>query len=177
MPGIITAEDWQRIDAVHGYMTEHECQWLASLASVSRSWTEIGVLNGRSALAVGLHLSQEAWLQLVDTGFQPEFWQVREYLRKRRPDLRIIVAECTSEIAARHLPSTDTVFVDGDHRKDFVITDLQKWRYKCNDLCGHDYDNPPEHSGVVAAVDEVLGKVEHPVGAIWWTRRWESGPS
>lgn len=175
MSGLITNEDWARIDSIIGWMTEPEAQWLALMASTVCSWTEVGTNNGRSMLATGLGLRSHARLQVVDISMDPpQFWETCRYLKSRRPDLSIIIAECSSVDAAKWLLDTHVVFLDGDHTFDAVVTDIRTWRKKCVALCGHDYQHgkfPLGHQDVVDAVDQECTAIDIPVGTIWWERR------
>ena len=175
MPGVIVPEDWAYIDAVTGWMTEPECQWLALMATTVCSWTEVGVNNGRSMLGVGLGLRRGGLLQLVDKEFPAGFWGNWRWLRGRRPDLRIVIAECGSVEASRVLADTHVVFLDADHETASVVEDIRRWTPKCATLCGHDYQPlpfPEGHQEVIDAVDQEIGKdnIDIPVGTIWWAR-------
>jgi hypothetical protein len=145
------------------------------MATTVCSWTELGVNNGRSMLGVGLGLRKNGLLQLVDRDFPRGFWDNWRWLRNRRPDLRIVIAECDSVEAARYLSGTHVVFVDADHETESVVRDIAAWRGKCVTLCGHDYQPlpyPKGHQEVIDAVDRCFSEgVDIPVGTIWWARR------
>lgn len=164
---MLSEEHWALIDSIHGWMSRPECEWIAETAAKMNSWTEVGVNCGRSALCTGLYLRQEAWLQLVDSQFPWPFVETWHLLRGHRPDLRIVIAECDSLVAAKHLPYTEAVFIDGDHSRSSVEADIAAWRPKCSLLCGHDYGPPERFADVIAAVDASLGDVEHPIHSIW----------
>ena len=167
---MISEANWALIDSVHGWMSRPECEWIAETAARMDSWTEVGVNCGRSALCAGLHLRPEGWLCLVDSRFPWPFVETWRLLRGHRPDLRIVIAECDSLVAAKHLPYTEAVFVDGDHSRAAVEADIAAWRPKCRLLCGHDYGPSDQWPGVIEAVDAALGAVDNPIHSIWVAR-------
>jgi len=62
--------------------------------------------------------------------------------------------------------SVDMVFIDGEHLYEDVKADILAWLPKATKLiCGHDYQIGPEWEsvcgGVVKAVDEIFGPVNH----------------
>jgi SAM-dependent methyltransferase len=70
--------------------------------------------------------------------------------------------------------SLDFIFIDGDHRYDAVVEDIELWRPKLKPgglFSGHDYGHPEETWGVTQAVDEALGDAVN-VGDdfVWWVR-------
>lgn len=157
---------WEVIDAIEGCMSYRDCCWLATAASHSQSWTEIGVWNGRSLLATGLYLGLGGVLQAVDVQYNVDFWPVVKYLRMMRPDVSVLIARCDSERAAGLLQNTDVVFIDADHPYEKIVADIHAWRPKCATLCGHDY-LPGIWDGVVKAVDELVPDRKLPAELIW----------
>lgn len=64
--------------------------------------------------------------------------------------------------------SLDLVFIDADHSYAGVKADILNWLPKVRVggmICGHDYSD--EFSGVVMAVDELLGRVEKYDDTVW----------
>jgi predicted O-methyltransferase YrrM len=84
---------------------------------------------------------------------------------------KIVPVRMTSLEAAKALAVTaDLVFIDGDHREEAVIADIEAWRPHVRPggiLCGDDYNVEP-CPGVAPAVRRALPG--HQVnGRIWWT--------
>jgi hypothetical protein len=150
---------------IPGETSKDDCEWLASLAAKVSSWTEIGVYAGRSMLAVALALPPHSLLQLVDIKFHPQFQRSRHILSIQRPDLKVVVSECSSPLAALTLRDTDVVFVDGDHSYQGVCDDIKAWGQKCRILCGHDYLQ--KFPGVVQAVTELIPHFTIHSESIW----------
>ena len=156
---------WEQIDKISGWMGEEECKWLGELAGKVNSWTEIGSWHGRSAMAVGLCLSTNALLQIVEIDWSDELTNNLAILEKARPDLVILRYNMSSMAAANVAKDSDVVFIDANHKENFVIQDITKWKYKCKILCGHDYNK--YWPGVIKAVDSCLPNTENPTGTIW----------
>lgn len=164
--------DWRDIDAIPGWMTREECNWLAETAAGVSSWTELGVFCGRSTLCVALHLPQGSRLQLVDlylgtiTRAGQSFLTTYQQICQRRPDLTISMFRMESTAASKLVPDSDVVFVDAGHEYEHVKADIDAWQYKAPVFCGHDFDRRvwPD---VVRAVDEAFPNGKNPAGSIW----------
>ena len=165
----MTDSEWTIIEAIPGYVSREECEWLMSLASTVQSWTEIGVFHGRSMMAVGLGLRRGGHLYLVDIKILPELLANVEKLKELRPKLHVVVCDKASALAANELPDVDVGFIDGNHSYEFVCVDIITWRRKCEILCGHDYC--PEWPGVFEAVNQLCTNVSKPAGNIWIEER------
>jgi predicted O-methyltransferase YrrM len=69
--------------------------------------------------------------------------------------------------------SFDFIFVDGAHRYEWVMADLELYYPKLKPnaiMCGHDYDDEGDHQ-VKSAVDNFFGSFSKPIsceGRIWW---------
>lgn len=83
---------------------------------------------------------------------------------------------CDSATASEWFPTiADAVFIDADHREEFVARDIAAWWPNVKEggiLCGHDYDEP----GVKAAVNKAFGVSAHyskveTVGRCWLVRK------
>lgn len=162
---MLSRDQAKMVDAIPGWMGEHECRWQASIASACSSWTEVGSYCGRSAMAVGLFLPKGGVLRLVDVAIRPELRANADRLKKMRPDLTIELHGMPSVEAAGKLPDSTVVFIDADHTYESVKADILAWRSKCQILCGHDYQ--PNWAGVVRAVNELIPIVNNPVNDIW----------
>lgn len=171
---------------IQGWMTEPELRWLAEQATYHQAIAEIGCWKGRSTVVLAAHTSGRVWAidhwqgQLADPAAGPsveivargtesiyeEFlaniapWRARVWIQ-REPS---IVAACRLDVPL------DFVFLDGAHDYAAVIADLCAYRPKLvagGLLAGHDYSEYGRGKGVVRAVDEQLGPVNH-IGDIWW---------
>jgi hypothetical protein len=85
-----------------------------------------------------------------DQGKRQQAWKLLKTLKWTRFHM-------TSEAAAPHVPdeSLDFIYVDGDHRFDYVMLDLILWGRKVREggmIAGHDYYRFRQ-GGVVPAVD------------------------
>lgn len=63
----------------------------------------------------------------------------------------------------------DAVFIDADHREEFVTADLQAWFGKVKRggiICGHDYDE----EGVAAAVEKFFVAPVETIGRCWFVQ-------
>lgn len=90
----------------------------------------------------------------------------------------IILFVMDSDNAFGMVPKVDLMFVDAGHTYEQVIKDLRN--FKARIVCGHDYESDTydenhinedyvngKHHGVIKAVNEVFGKVNHE-GRMWW---------
>jgi predicted O-methyltransferase YrrM len=130
---------------------------------------EIGVSRGQSALALFEHGVRFLWL--VDPWApydgDPQSPEYHESVYRiamttlapyggKHAHLRMVSAE-----AARYIPApVDFVFVDGDHRYEWVKKDLELYWPKIRPggkLCGHDYTDNADTCQVKRAVDEFYG--------------------
>lgn len=174
-------KDIERALCTYGFMFEPELEWLRDRAKElpeGGTWVEIGVLCGRSLLAVSVGLPERATLMAIDIELGTAAIEGDSYCKayteiwKARPDLRLIGIRCPSAEAAKYVSdgSADVVFVDADHTYEGVRADIQAWLPKLKAggmLCGHDY-HPQNWPGVVQAVSEVLpAAAPVGVGSLW----------
>lgn len=161
---LLTKQQIIMIDAIPGWMSEGELQWLADTASIYESWTELGSYCGRSMTAVGLGIKSGGILRVVDKEISPTLLNNISRLRKLRPDIAVESYQMSTAEAAMSLPDSAVVFIDADHSYESVKADLKAWANKCKLICGHDYQ--PNYAGVIKAVNESMS-VQNPVGDIW----------
>ena len=95
----------------------------------------------------------------------------RGVMHKFKPRASII-KKTSIEAADTIFPDNyfDFVFIDADHRYDFVKADIQAWLPKVKKggwICGHDYPNAP---GVIQAVDEIFPNAEIDSDFTWFVR-------
>jgi len=121
---------------------------------------EIGVLIGENAESILLYCSPKH-LYLID--IWRDIRQYHEVKNMFRNDSRVTVIRADSAKAAKLFEDGffDWVYIDGEHRYEFVKKDLNVWfkKIKCGGiLAGHDYVNPLEYEwfGVVQAVNEFI---------------------
>ena len=71
--------------------------------------------------------------------------------------------------------SLDVVYIDGDHEYESVKEDILLWLPKVKSgglICGHDYNEHPQHAGVIRAVQEILGQYDkHYYDSSWMCRK------
>lgn len=92
----------------------------------------------------------------------------------------IVLIESDSDDAADLVPNADMIFIDAGHTYKQVLSDLMNYKNKARIICGHDYESETydelhieedyvngKHHGVIKAVNEVFGKVNHE-GRMWW---------
>ena len=172
--------------ALTGWMSERELTWLAESASKCKVIVEFGCYHGRSTRALadnsnGTIYAVDPWngdypnefgeiLPNVNTFVLPQF--------KRNLADHIItgrVIPCRAFSFGFNLPlgiKADMVFIDGDHRYESVVKDINKALSLLNDggiIAGHDY-GCPGWPGVEKAVLEKFGPVNIE-DSIWWTRK------
>lgn len=170
--------------AIGGWMSEKELIWLASSALGHRLIVEFGSLHGRSTRALADHCQGTVWavdpwggfyddesgddLKAVDTYVYPYF---KRNLGDHISTGRVIPVRNFSHSFT--LPfEVDMIFIDGDHRYESVIRDLDKAMQlvrKGGLISGHDY-NHPLWVGVKRAVDDRFSHVETE-DSIWWTQK------
>ena len=144
---------------------------------------EVGVFHARSLLRWAERLRQlghDAATRLVgvdlpvlDPNGQAILRRNVEATRSAWEPIRLDLDIRPSVEAAASYPDGyfDLVFIDASHVEADVRADITAWRPKVRGggiLSGHDYGWPDgSHPGVKAAVDALLGRVEH-AQSVWW---------
>tara|TARA_Y100000385_G_scaffold195050_1_gene201901 strand:+ start:6954 stop:7562 length:609 start_codon:yes stop_codon:yes gene_type:complete len=133
------------------------------------NWVEIGSYVGESAL-IFASFSFVKELNCVDPlvfGTRTRRTDLEDCFRKRlkifmkhpRPKVHLHL-ETSEEYSKKVLDnSLDVVYIDGSHKYESVLNDLELWYPKLRSggfLCGHDYKNG--HEGVEQAVDEFVSR-------------------
>jgi len=146
---------------IPGLTSKAELDYLCDIASGVSSWTEIGTQCGRSFYAIALHLPQGALIQVIDNELgtiqkaNQSFLTTYIQLTQMRPDLRVSMHRMQSRHCADVACKTDVVFIDGNHTKEHVASDIEIWSSKAKILLGHDYGYS-KYPGVKEAVDEAV---------------------
>lgn len=170
---------------IGGWMSEKELIWLAEHARECETIVEFGSFHGRSCRAMAdnsnaIIYAVDPWngtyktdsgevLEQVDTYVLPLF---RKNLHEHIISGRVIPIRNFSYNFFLNKP-VDMVFIDGDHRYETVLRDIDKaleLTEKNSIISGHDY-NHPLWTGVTKAVHEKLDDIQIE-DSIWWTRRY-----
>lgn len=115
---------------------------------------ETGVFRGEHAKRI-VEILEPATMFLVDPWDTPIEWFIDGELRqcpgdeslqivqeKFATDSRVVIVRDSSPGALQHLPPLDVVYIDGDHRYEAVLDDLEVSLSKIRPggwICGHDY--------------------------------------
>lgn len=154
---------------------------------------EAGSLLGSTAWAAAQALAHrgvtiwavDLWGGSPEIGWTPAQWDLRwraflENMRDAGLEGTVRVMKLPSVEAASHFQdeSQDLIFLDADHRREYVLADIAAWWPKLKPggvLCGHDYCQ--QRSGVIQAVDESFGKPDELSGGEWkvWVVRKTAG--
>lgn len=169
-----------------GFMAEIELEYLATLASTSKSIVEIGSWQGRSARAMadnteGVIFCVDTWADNAygsapaEMTCHPE-WLWNEF-RKTHADTiasrKVLTQRSDSVVGAVMAAASgfvfDMIFIDAGHNYEDVVADINAWKPLLREggiICGHDYAK--YHPGVMKAVNEFIPKYRL-VGTIWST--------
>lgn len=155
---------------IPGWMSERELLWLANKAARYQYIVEFGSFHGRSTRALADNCSGRIWAVDPWNGDYPKqngetfekvntyvFPQFCENLKEHIKSGRLIPVRGFSY--SFKLPyQVDMVFIDGDHRYETVLKDIDKAMELVKTdgmVCGHDYN----WDSVKQAVHEKLGSV------------------
>lgn len=182
--------------SIPGWMSNEELLWLHETSKQMQSVLEIGSFMGKSTYAlctgckgpvfavdkfkvppgIGYVLFTNlgivgAWQKDIVTEFYDEF-----YKNVGRFENLVTYRMGSVEAAKFFKPkSIDMIFIDGDHTKEGVTTDINAWLPVCNKLiCGHDL-RPPDPTntlpGMKGEVEEALKELnidyKMAVDSIW----------
>jgi predicted O-methyltransferase YrrM len=162
--------------SIAGWMSPRELLWLASTASECEYIVEYGSYHGRSTRALADNVKEhgkvwaiDPWngdyycdstnnqLELVNTYVLPLFRRnLRDHIYAGRVEA---VRGWSYNFTPPHL--VDMVFIDGDHRPETVVRDIDKALSILKPggiICGHDY-NHPMWPGVKEVVDEFFDDI------------------
>lgn len=172
-------------NAISGWMTFEEQQFLHDMAKKMESIAELGSWKGRSthALATGcagtvtaidtFGGSQDVGDLTMELAKTEDIYET--FLKNTAQFTNIVVnrkdgTEASKDYADK---SFDMVFIDAEHTYEALKNDIRHWKSKAKILlCGHDYS--PAWVGVRQAVDEELGGPDFVAGTIWG--KWVNQP-
>lgn len=135
----------------------------------ARFGVEIGTDHGKYAeqLCYGIEglklLCVDPWVAYtegVEVHTQEEMDQIYEEVKKRLSPYECILEKTTSMEMAQRVKdnSLDFVFIDGNHRYDYVLEDITEWTKKVKPggiVAGHDYKiDPVNNYGVIEAINK-----------------------
>lgn len=177
--------DITRAQAIEGFMTNGDLEWLAWSARDKHVIVELGCYKGRSTRAMADHCPGRVWavddfLTGGDSGAEAKACFAEEFaanLRDLIPD-KVIPVALDHAHAARLSVVPYMVFIDGDHSHAAARRDICAWKFKLAPgglLCGHDFGNG--YPGVDMAVEELLPGFMLPQrrqgesGSIWYWRK------
>jgi len=187
------AIDIRRALAIPGWMEPFELQWLAEMASVSRTVIEVGAWKGRSTRVLADHCPGTVYVvdnwcdaserqdlrnqELLDRGPTQIEADWHSNLRDHELEGRVVLVRghspAMAPIVYRQAGGVDLAFIDADHNFEGVVNDIEAYRSIVTPggiLAGHDYTTTV-HPGVRKAVDFIFGREAHQgPGSIWWVR-------
>lgn len=177
---VASSIDISKALTIHGWMSENELNWLATIASQSKKIVEFGSHHGRSTRVLadntdGIVYAVDPWggpyltdsgahVIDVDTYVLPHF---KNNLRDHIDSGKVKPCRMYSSMF-NECDDADFVFIDGDHRYKTVIEDIEKVlsiTTRPAVISGHDYGHPL-WPGVKQAVDKYFGPVSV-VDTIW----------
>lgn len=183
----------QKAQAVEGFMSDLELEWLAIQATKYDTIIEVGSWLGRSTRALCDNAKYSATVYAVDTwngslGEQDTFhaaakwaegdWAMYTFLMNNYDHAasgKLIPLRLNSRIGAALLKNkgvkADFVFLDAGHTKEELAADIRYWMPLMKDggiICGHDYYFDGAWPGVREAVNELSGFKVVPNTSIWW---------
>lgn len=178
--------DLARALALPGWMAECELRWLAEHAQTCARIIEAGCWQGRSTRALADHcagriVAVDPWAgdYFTDRGHRHTirtdvYDQFAAHLADHVASGRVVPIQMPFVEAAPSLHAVlggaaDLVFLDGDHRYEAVLADIDAALPLLRPggiLAGHDYSHP-SWPGVKRAVDERYPQAEI-CRSIWW---------
>lgn len=179
-------------EKIPGWMAPDCLDWLAKQGAAATKIVEVGCWKGRATAA--LLSRSEARLWAVDTWQgtmvdqeQDKYFNDKEYAYQDfRTNLKyyfdrqqIVPLQMTSNQGGSTIAITqghrsmDFIFLDGDHRYEAVLDDIQNYKTLVRPggtLAGHDYATE-RWTGVKKAVDKVFKiHAKRGPGSIWYVR-------
>jgi hypothetical protein len=171
--------------AIQGWMTPVELAFLAKTASQHNKIIEVGSFQGRSTRALadntdGVVYAVDPWAGIIrkddgtvsfmsDSSIRERFYcNLAGHIESGKVQVCQYKFHEWPEIKNAESFGADFIFIDGDHRYENVLNDIDiSLTFKPKILAGHDYDFNC-WPGVKRAVDEKFPFVSVE-GTIWWT--------
>jgi hypothetical protein len=173
---------------IEGWMTDQELRWLAKTAKDKKLIVEFGSHCGKSTRALADNSPADALVIAVDPWSGEYFNQNDDPMKvlggSRFDDFQqnlfnhinvgkvLPVRKFSHDFKLEHRKA-DFVFIDGDHRYESVLNDINNALSMADFgavISGHDY-NHEEWPGVAQAVNEIFGKENINLdGTIWWVK-------
>jgi MMP 1-O-methyltransferase len=176
-----------RAKSINGWMSDLELEFLARAAKESETIVEFGCYLGRSTRALadntkGIVYAVDPWNGvyynndgnpiniLKSTAYRDFGVNLRDHIDSGKVKPYKLYSHEFKNLIPQG--SADFVFIDGDHRKNEVLEDIQiaeRLVRKGGIIAGHDYTHT-DWPGVKQAVDctyPTVGKVD----SIWWIRK------
>lgn len=164
-------------NSIVGWMSFEEQTFLYDRAKEMQTVVELGSWKGKSTHAICS--SGCPSVTAIDTwagsAFEPEAHaearsgSVLEMFKnntKEFTNLKMIQMDINEAVSQFEDKSIDMVFIDAGHTYEEVKNDIEKWLPKARVLlCGHDHT--PAWSGVIQAVQELLGGPDEIHDTIW----------
>jgi predicted O-methyltransferase YrrM len=166
---------------IHGWMSESELAFLASVAANCKSIIEIGTFRGRSARALADNAPDDCIIDCVDTWNYHIYWSDGSTQEIGITDFNCFYCNLADHIKSGkvrfHIKSwddytpldlVDFIFIDGDHKTESVAKDIDKALFYLKEggiIAGHDYD----WESVKKAVDSIFPTVQ--VEDRIWTKK------
>ena len=167
---------------IPGWMRWSEMQWLNEKAKTYKNIAEIGSWKGRSTHA--LLSSNKSTVTAIDTwkgsddsddltNAEAKTSDILEEFKKNVGHFENLVIHQGESIDAAKTyadKSFDMVFIDANHKYEFVKADIDVWLPKTKSIIsGHDYDEKA-WPGVVEAVNNTFGKPTGVDDSIWYVQ-------
>lgn len=158
-------------------MGAYDLKWLNNTAAKMNNVLEIGSYEGRSSYALLTGCSGTVYCvdYFEGSDFKKDWIYKASYDKdiyktflenvghfSNLKTLKMRSMEAVKQFADKSL---DMVFIDGEHRYDYVVEDIKAWLPKTKKIiCGHDYKYDP----VKKAVHDCLGVPKTTVENIWY---------
>lgn len=116
---------------------------------------EVGSAMGESALILA-----EYFDKVICIDPWPEIKNEQIFNKRMAANPKLSKIKGQSVIVATQFDdnSVQAVYIDAQHDRPSVRADILAWFHKATAwIAGHDYDDLPDHEGVVQAVDQLLG--------------------
>ena len=168
---------------IPGWMSNGELLWLAERAQEYDLIVEFGSFHGRSARALADNISEFGTIWCVDPwageykGVEPPIntFCMPDFIKNLNDHIncgRVVPIRGYSHLFKLPI-QVDMVFIDGDHRYESVLKDIDKAIELVRPgglISGHDYDHK-DWMGVTKAVDEKFPTGIQTKENIWWIQK------